>query len=574
MQTLLFHVAQPHYPLPFDPQGLAITDDAALALCWSSRLTDEAPRRVSDEAREPDITRILLLDLSSGKIVSQKVLPYRVGSAAVDQHHVYVSPTNTARIEALSHRDLSRQKQAFLDSPVIHLKSLAGKFLFAQTADPAERLFTDAWFSLPDLKRVQTLSAKPDDELSRPRVFGGKMSPRLPYARLHDGWLQDGIVYDAEFKEARLIATPQGFRSVSSEPSPLSAIGPWRVETEPADPHRRGWGPADDPTAVLEDAPIRLVLSASERREVMGDVERAIWTVELKTLDLLGSPQSSTIRLAQYEDYRHWRGGERSYPRLAAAGKTAVAVHDDRLFPHTFEKVDREAFPVPLRFKLAQSLKVVPLDGESQLKHELLGGQGPYESALITQRAEFSLDPKTATITVDGPALAKAAEKALLEQWLKRPLRRSQDKDEPSAAEELAAYVAGTRAAFENIAGRAPAGVPVLVPVGLRGLDSQSQTAQLHYYVFAELPRKGLEEKLAAGRESRLAKHREVEAQELEKEGRKKASPSTPADAAAIRELRAQVGDLEKRLERLEGKLDLLTRLLSKKLDELDEKRK
>src|SRR5205814_705772 len=136
--------------------------------------------------------------------------------------------------------------------------------------------------------------------------------------------------------------------------------------------------------------------------------------------------------------------------------------------PYTLGTLPRDKFPEPVRFKLAQSALAIPGDRTVKLEHSLLGGKGPYRMELLTQWPECKLDAESGTLTVDGVALVKSLEASLVEDGP----RGQGNRQVLTVTTEAEKHI---RAQFARLVGRPPIGLPVLIPISLRGFDSESQ---------------------------------------------------------------------------------------------------
>ncbi len=201
---------------------------------------------------------------------------------------------------------------------------------------------------------------------------------------------------------------------------------------------------------------------------------------------------------------------------LRAVGDLIFAAYGPQLFKYQFPKPSAEDFPVPLHLALEQSALLLKTNEKTRLTHKLEGGEKPYQVALVNAVASLSVDSETADVQVDGPVLVKEAADRLV-AVTSGPntdafLRREQQQGAVSFDEHLR----NATQAYRRLLGRDPQGIPVAVPVHLRLSDASGQTAELSYFVFAEVPRQEYQARLAE-RDKQEAEQRKKQEAEMKK---------------------------------------------------------
>jgi hypothetical protein len=190
------------------------------------------------------------------------------------------------------------------------------------------------------------------------------------------------------------------------------------------------------------------------------------------------------------------------------------------------------------------------------LTHKVTGGKKPYEFTLLKSLPGMTVEPQSGAVTIDPAELIPKLESQVVEHG--RELLAPTE--ETNLAERLRGYSTQTANRFKKLVGRVPVGLPFAVPVQLRVTDADGQSDDLTYFVFAEIPEKPLVEKV----ERRAAELLSKSAKPGPREGAINAG--TPAKAGS------EVESLRSKVESLEGRVDLMTRELSRLIRALESK--
>jgi hypothetical protein len=287
---------------------------------------------------------------------------------------------------------------------------------------------------------------------------------------------------------------------------------------------------------------------------------------KLLLYELTGAKLVRTIPLASHavpsERIRRW-GFEDRYGRpLYSAGRKLVALLGDRVYCHTIDDATLKLCPAPFEFKLPEQIAIAGLEGKTQIPHAVSGGRKPLEFELTATTGGIRIDKSTGTVTLDGPALLKQTLAHIAEAL--GPRLRGLSEDKPIAPTSLMALFAGPmKARFKALTGQEAKGIPVLVPIGLVASDADQQVASLNYQAVLMVPEQTVKAIVtqAAEQAEKLRAERARRQAEAERRWRERQSAATRAAAGSDE----RIGRLEKRVEALEAKLELLMELLRKK---------
>jgi hypothetical protein len=310
---------------------------------------------------------------------------------------------------------------------------------------------------------------------------------------------------------------------------------------------------------------------------------RANKTIKLTARDLVTASPKKRMLLA-VESIPQRTSSSHSFgeaTKMLAAPDAVVVLSENKLFRQSFADLNDEDFPPPFMIQPTQQSKVVPADKEAHLSHRLVGGKEPYTAALMTSLPGLEIDTKTATVTMDGPALAKQAREMLLATHFAHVKSPDPNHIQQVCRETSLPWFDE----YTKLTGQKPKGLPVAIPVSLRVVDEMAQTTSISYYVLIEIPanevldelkEKALEvAKEKARREKELAEARALREKQME-EARARAEAerargdggAAPEEGPADRSLNRRVDELEERIERIEVQLDLIRRLLGEKIQE------
>lgn len=580
LQSLEMNVAQRAVTVGFVPDAITTNPAGTLALAWrGGGRRDMWP---SDRGAEMPRAELALIDLAKIKVLAKKKLLYQVATAAVDDHFVYVAPAASDRVNALSHKDLTRQKYSLTDSRVDGLVAVASKWLVAAS----QRGVTT--YSVPALKPMATvLSRKPPAEADRYRErerqmmrmemrYGrGRREAPGVLTRLGGCWYGAGCVFGPALEKIRMLVDARGLPEVKVDRQ-QPASPPTRWNRYLADgmlkaiPARSVARLARGTSLIMPDHPVAVTLTTSR-----GDEGGLSARLTLRDL-ISGEPLKRVALLEQVEvdrssrRYRPYdmdgRGGA-----LASAGSRIIAAVNKQVFVYVLDPRDLRKFPRPFEIDPFASIPVLKADGPMVLKHSVQGGIKPFEFELSASHKAVRIDSATGDVTIDGPALVQAAVATMLPE-LPDDVEEAvlEGKAMPQPEKVAAMLTAAGKRRLAALLGRETKGFGMLLPVGVLASDSVQQVAMLDYQVVVEVPDEQVRQAVGRMFQELAEERKKREERRAESDRRRKDYERRRAEERARLEgIRAGRGDpnarldeLEKRVNALEAKIDLLLKVL------------
>ena len=575
-QTVMLTAACPHVVLPFTPAGISVSPDGTRAVAWSKQQRDMHGR-----ATEP--SRIALIDLVKLAILVQRAMPYVVRTASIDAHFIYVAPGDANRINALDLKHLLQKRHVVTDSQVAAMVIVASKRMGALTVTEGPTVY-----ELPELKRaalpvtdiwrgwgrayesIQGLERElrnlPDD-----RYIAGP----LPLA-VGETWYASGCLFGPGMTKVRTFVNVTDMKIFGDPPraKPLVPLR-WgrRIFRDRLVTH-------GDQTIVqlnfmnslvLPRVPVAVTLATGiTRRQGLSGHQSYFeqWT-RLILRQLVSGKIVRTMNLQVVEQpYRKAGYAERiattDLTPIVARGRTLTVVVDDKIFVHRITAETLGKCPIPLGFAPPETVHMLDLTRPTTIKLKTIGGTEPIAFESLGSLAEVKVDRKTGVVTIDGPALAKAAATQVASPLEKKVGGGSSEIIIRTPREVVAPVVEAGVKLFKAYTGKSPAGLPVLVPIRVAATDRHQHVAAAQFQAVIVLPAKMLiasvEAEVAKARKTRelravdpANKERNRKHQAMLKKQREEST--RPATSEAIRRL-------ERRIEKLEAQIELLAKLL------------
>jgi hypothetical protein len=446
---------------------------------------------------------------------------------------------------------------------------------------------------VPEFKPVDTLLTTKGNEMDRQmRRFRRPMrmydrGDGLPFERFGDGWFAAGCVFGPDFGAVRMFVDAEGLPKLTGNRETSAAPPrPWNRQVangmllSGAD---QRIAQLDDRIAIiLPDSPVCVALNYGRGDEARwtGD-NRQRFTAKLTFLELLSGTTVLTIPLIDStltNEAVQLYSANRGVSPLQSHGRQVFALLGDRLFILGIDDETLKKCASPFQFEPPKEVTTVSPKGPTTIKHAMRGGQAPFEFEFKTQRDGLTIDTKTGTVTVDGPKLSKQALELVL-QWMQTGLDRDpyDRRPQPDAKQAVADFTKKQKARFAQLAGREPAGIPVLVPVSVTASDKNQQVASLDYEVVLEVPDDAIQQFISLKAEEQKQRMAEAEKQRAEAERRmreqekkwadeqRKRDAETPAAGGAderVRKLEERIAELDEKIKSLEAKIDLLVKLI------------
>lgn len=550
-ETLSVVVRQPSIALGFPPKGLEISPDGKLAIAWTTAGGDTHPYPMTDGTPNRVGTELALVDLENEKLLCRKTLSYAIGYATVDANAVYVAMASSDRVNGLSHKDLSRVRQTMTDGPVMYLRSLTDKHLFV-LAEDGPTLYDPVRLKATRSNMGGTLGTGTHDHLLVPH-------------RTSWGWVIGDIGYSEDLSKALWLRSEAAVvtrrnleiarwsgllgRGVARRMSGGSTHATWNRMLDNGNlTSGTGQRIAEigfHAAVVLPDHPVlaEVVAEVDEDRNPSG--------TSLVLRELVAGRKVSSVTLTKHREqsdnpygaYRHVYNSDS--PQIASHGEAVYVTLTERLYVHRIDKDVLARCKSPIRFLPPSDIPALKADGKTTVAFKTAGGTGPLEFETPEAVEGIVVDAKTGRVTVDGNAVAGP----MIEQVAQR-LAAQHAMDEET--DELVRKEAtGAAEMIAELTGEKFKGYPLAVPITVTVSDSRSATAEMTQTAILPVD-------VAV-----LIKAVEKEAEKLRKQ-RARLVFSGGDDGETVRRVR----ELERRVEKLEAKIDLLTELLQKKMQD------
>lgn len=561
-QTIRMNVARPYVALSFTPSGMQVSPDGTRAVVWSGARTYDG---------KPQPVRLALIDLEKMQILAGRTLPYSVRTAAVDANFVYVAPAEADRINALDLKDLARKNYTITDSAVTELVVVGSKRLVAGTASHGPRVY-----EVPKLKAVDSPLTGPPAR-SAPyasvvaRMYYRQGSTAMPF-RIGKNWYAAGCLFGPGLTSARMLICVGGITTVGDDrrrPQPIIPL-PWnRIlrGTELLSRTEQRIARFDGvPTAILPGAPVAASLtSAVSRARTRGYGYSSARSAALTLRELVSGKVVRKMLLMSGVPVPSGRSGGNPRPLVAASGTKVIAVAGQRLFVHAVSAETLKQCPAPFDFQPLDEIPMLDPAKATVVKHKTVGGATPIEFEILGAQKEIEIDTKTGAVTIDGPALAKAAYAKLLADVQKRVNIYDTASANQTPRQIVAEIARKAATQFKSCTGKTPKGIPVLVPVRIAATDKHQQVASMQYQAVIDLSQAGVL-KTVGGLIAQAKKQRAEQQRKLrEEQERRRAEYEARRRAAGQAVEPEAIKKLERRIEKLEAKVDILIELLRKR---------
>lgn len=523
-QNFELNVACAFTRLPWPAQGLAVDESVRAAICWERPGPNRMLRGVSDLSAERG--RIAVVDLQERKLMVEKRLPYVVGAAAIGDKQCFVAAQGGNHVEVLDRETLQSVKTLYAESPVVQIEATAKRLVVQENGRSAA-------YALPSLERLAVSDGSP--------------------ANLQAD-VVNGLLMDEEGKQPLMVIQPGKFPSLplGGQVMPNEGLGS-DGNRDLSRPYGAAVQPFYDPSGGLRSGRIVLdkVAAAATAEVKVQNINVSIQTYRQETdltlvlSDLTSGALKRRIPLAKISIPGGMQDGLSALV-LQGRGQAVAVLFRDQLFRWDAAGLKAEEFPKPMRFVPQKTARVLA-QGKTTLEHQLAGGKGPYQYRLLAAVEGMQLDEKTGTLTIDPESLLAQGETYLANRYFTNRFSGL------APADALKNFCFESMADGTRMIGRKPQGVLLAIPIGIRGMDSESQAVNLHYYIFAEVPYARLVARLKKMTDSLPT-----------------AVPPVPGPAAAnppaaggTEDLKAEVASLRQKVETMQAQLDMVTRELS-----------
>ncbi|MEL6104635.1 MAG: hypothetical protein AAFU85_01305 [Planctomycetota bacterium] len=550
VQTIDLTVAHPSMQLPINPVGLALSEDGKSLVCWSGKGVDRYGRPIHRNPGEAEpIYRVASVPLEASKqSIEVKTIPYAVKQAVVFENRFAILPAQeNTRVDVYDAHPLKRARTLISNSPLSQVSTRDGNLLLHHGNG------IDV-YDINTLQRLRTLGGPSNSSRSSGR-------PSLTFA---DGTMSEGMLVDFDSGKPKLLINPGQIPQLKGANRSLTNGQFLRIVKPPTNQVNRsmragnGMIQAAGPVKLACGLTVTLEKSLSQIRNGSSykskrQVQLVVSSPKVPTLERIPilnvtlSPQSGNV-------------ANNAFHGMKAVGDTTYISIADRIYrwqaePPKAEATDPIKAPVKFHVEPVQSTFLLA-DESTKLTHKLIGGEGPYEYYWLSRLEGASMNDQTGEVTLDRAKIVEECEKLLL------PSLARYDSDR--ATTQLRELAIGLMEGSTKILGRRPKGLVSAIPIHFKAIDDLGKVAEMQYFVLIELDYKQLSRKLTemiGEREKQLAMNA------AEKE------PAVGVESQSG-EQNAVDSALERRMQSLEAKVDLLIRQVSSLTKQLEAEKK
>ena len=512
-QVLPIDVAFPSVQLGHSASRVAVGPKKDVAVVWHQ------PNRNFRSPNETLPKNILtIIDLTARKVTATRDLPFKILTASVDSHFVYVASAESSYVQVLSKTDLTKKKTIYADKQVSQISS-----------DDQILKIGNRQYQLPSLDRVKrNKSVISLNDLLRtiPRYQQSNGQRSFPMPN------RSGNVFSRSPEMPATFAARDDIRNRSTLAQ----------------------------TKLLEPSgiPIRAFVTRKQQ-QVSGAIHTSERLIEIGIEVLDPDRRGVQIRQKLMSVVRPIvpnRSTDDAPVSVEARGDDAYIVCNDRLFHWNPSFLgDRSNDVTPIFRADSVVPQAIPESGKLDIQLSAKGGESPIE---------FELPGEIPGIRLSDNGLCQVdCEKirTLAEEYLTNFLSRQNPNGDEQISKETADHLNRMAEAVAQSTKKEFEGWPVNFTFVVRAIDSESQKSVTSVSLVVPANRDTIAKNLEAAR----AKVREqMEKQRRLAEERKKRQ----MDQNGAADLKKEVVQLRQKVESLEARLDLLTRQLAEIIKE------
>lgn len=533
--TFAVDVTFPAVPLPFSPAGVKVHKDGKRAVIWEGPIIGPPGSAGNNPSSSSAEYRVAVVDLDAGTTLAVRNVGEPVHDALFAADYIAIRIGGSApRCDLLNVSTLERAKALVAATPVVGIEA-SDKYLALHTQKGSEL------YEIGSLRRLKSVESQ---------RFRGPNEPATGIVLTPQGVFMQGLLFDADLRP-QLLLSPREM-PVLEGADPQWRLGLWPDASAQTQGRRLLSLPREGEESVVDEQVMpndKTKIAVSMRKADLRRLGREFENqreIEI-SLNATGDVNARQTLVLERHVVDHSR--PQAYPRLSVSGDDAIVLFERSLYQWTIPRpTDATAdATAPLAFAPRQSTMVADVAGKTVLKHVVTGGQKPYKFAVLTPYNAVSIDVATGDVTVDATGVVSEAER-VMDAWV---VRASIGRSCVDVLRSLAPSLA-TRT--EEILGRRPKGVPVAVPIRVEVTDAATMRERLQYYVLIECSSTE-----ALARLEKLDKEKEEKRAE-NNAGRSRSIPSRRGarDDDEVAELRRRVDRLEQRLESMTRQLDEL----------------
>ena len=571
-------VTQAFAPLPFAPDGVRLDAGGKLAVVWVGQ--QESPRAMPRNGREHKIA-LAVVDVEQRKVLVERTLTKPIGAVALAGDQVYIALADADRIESYLIKTLEPGPSVTVEGRTARLWAAPPRCIIAFS----EREYQA--FSLPDLKPVNAPAFKKDPNASY-------MLDTDSFARIDDAYACGNALYNSDFTKVRLMTRcplPRAIavdeRNAQAEFTGLPSLG---TRSGSCQWNRRivgndlvsgsGQRVAAAATslggaAILHDVPVMVSLAHDQSQKIRSlgmklfDLAHGsvVQDVKLYHRTLPSDTLGSGMAGISDEDAPPMQFSGSESLCMDGAGKRIVVLAGKRLYICNLSDDLLKKFTMPLAFEIPQEVPLVSSKQPLKIAHKMRGGEAPVEFSMGVELPGVTLDKASGSVTIDGPAIAKAAIKRIGDEvtsgramsFAQQVGGNNMGNTENNLPEEL---TMNKNFVTEQL-GRPAQGYPTMIPIWIVATDKNGQKADLKYTAVLELPQADVMKPINdfVAQQQRDEQQRQKTSQQEYTKREQERQATTQRAALEDDKLRR----LEKRLDDMEAKIDLLTKMLQSK---------
>ena len=529
-------VVRTPFDVPFDVRRIALASDGTQAFVWGAKWRDVKRFLRSEKNHE---YQMAVVDLASRTVKVIGVPKRPISRAWFTSDAIYVVLNNTEQgypveIQQLSPSDLSQVKSIFTkvapdfdgwSTPWGTTPSwtlLSNQFL----------IIDDERFRLPDLVSLSESPVETDE------LFNKLFPKGLCSRGIGDLVYHEGIYWNQDLSKAKLLLHPARFiRGPEYQPR-LKYNGtvkiPWggrMKEGELVD--------SDNKTVLYKDnkstglrvlSQLPAICKLSSEVSLDNGPKQSHLTIhridsgEMTQRLVLGNiPSNANRRLLGNVDFQ-------------CAGDVIAACINGQLHVVSVYEIDRKLLPSVFRIGFGQTM-VIKSTGKTKVNYDVLNGTPPYQLKLNIGNQEFTAtSSENASISVQTDELVAKMHKVTLQA-----LYQAVGKD-GKPRNRVLDYIEYVTPLFRKVTGRAPKGVPVVVPAELKVTDAEFRSDTISHAFLIELPIEELvlqvEDRVASARDWRAKQQQKRPSRPVVRKStaskKKKATTSRPVDSEKI----------------------------------------
>ncbi len=519
-QVERFDVSFPSIKLPFKANQLAVSPDGESAVVWN-RVDPRGLSRNNREMVMKEENRVAIIDLANGKLLVEKVMPFKIASVAVDNMRIYVGSAESTYCQVFEKSTLKKLKTLYVPDQVGNV-----------SIDGSRLLVGANMFDRKTLKPIVDSASSNSSQI---------LDLVWPIDQIATGALDNKRQPNARNNRVRQ-QNPGQVRSMN--------IG--------------GRGVESNQVKLENVAAFVSAWTMTQQRQVPGATHTTEYAHELglNVVSSVNKGLAKRVKLVS-ETLVATNNNSRSVvtPRIESNGDAVVVLSSDRLFQWSADSMDKSDLPEEFRIEPVVP-QLIQAGGTTTISPDVSGGKQPLGFVLLKAVPGIEVDEKKGVVTIDNTSLVKQCETAFVKSLNSIGMERR-----GSLLAKVTVYNSKTKKLIERELGKEMEGVPVSFALRLRGTDDEAQRAEVNIPLLVEI-----DADVCVQTAQKVERVYQAYLAELEaKREKRRAEMTAQRDAARQGDQHASTNDelvkLRKKVETLEARIDLMTRQLSEVLE-------